>query len=188
MQRGLEQGRAQALTGIEQKIAESNTIVLKHIARITQQVDAACRTLEDDARALALTVGRKMGSRLLAEARHSEIEALVTEALSLLPGQPHVVIRVNEDLLDGFRLRFEAIAEESGYQGKLILLGEPDIEMADCQIEWADGGMRRDMAQLDSEIDRIVRRHLGHETQSAPPVDAQPGDVTQDATPTGERT
>jgi flagellar assembly protein FliH len=174
MQLGLEQGRAQALAGIEQKIAESSTAIVKHLTRIDRQVEAATARIADEARALALVVGRKLGSELLAQARERDIEALVSEALSLLSDQPHVAIRVNDDLLDGLRTRVEAIARESGYQGKLILLGEPDLDRADCQIEWADGGMMRDVAHLDADIDRIVRRHLAADSSASAALQHEP--------------
>lgn len=165
LKQGIEKGRAQAMSSIEQRISQSNSVIIKQVTEITQQLEATSDALKGEACTLALTVGRKLGSALLAQAREREIEALVSEALALLPGQPHVVIRVNDALLDGFRKRFQSIADECGYQGKLILLGEPDLAETDCQIEWADGGMRRDVANLDAEIDTIVRRHLG-----APPL------------------
>jgi flagellar assembly protein FliH len=174
LQLGLEQGRAQALAGIEQKIAESSTAIVKHLTRIDRQVEAAAARIAEEARALALVVGRKLGSELLAQARERDIEALVSEALSLLSDQPHVAIRVNDDLLDGLRTRVEAIARESGYQGKLILLGEPDLDRAGCQIEWADGGMMRDVAHLDADIDRIVRRHLAADSSASAALQHEP--------------
>lgn len=158
--KGIAQGRAEALSGLEQQIVDANSRILAKTQSFDSAITDATRIIEDDARQLALTVGRKIGSQLLMQMREEQIELLLADALALLTNEPHVVIRVNEDMVDSFKIRFDTIADERGYKGKLIILGEPDIDEADCRIEWADGGISRDTKQLDVELDKLVSQHL----------------------------
>jgi len=158
--RGLAAGQAEALQGIEQRIAETVQHVMDRAQRMIENIEAVRAGLEDEAKRLAIATGTKIGSEMLAQMRRQEIEAIVSDALSLLSSQPHVVIRVHEDLLEGFKQRFEAIALQNGFTGKLIILGEPDFDKSDCRVEWAEGGISRDAGALAAQVDDIVARHM----------------------------
>ncbi|MGI9412816.1 MAG: hypothetical protein ACR2PM_04065, partial [Hyphomicrobiales bacterium] len=135
---GLTAGQTETLQGVEQRIAEAILNVMDRSQQMLEQLEAVRSGLETEAKHLALTVSTKIGSELLVQMRRQEIETIVSNALSLLSSQPHVVIRVNEELLDGFRQRFETIAQQRGFAGKLIILGESDLDRSDCRVEWAE--------------------------------------------------
>ena len=158
--RGLAAGQAEALQGIEQRIADAVQHVMDRSQRMLEDVETVRAGLENEAKRLAIATGTKIGSEMLAQMRRQEIEAIVSDALSLLSSQPHVVIRVHEDLLEGFKQRFEAIALQNGFTGKLIILGEPDFDPSDCRVEWAEGGISRDASALASQVDEIIARHM----------------------------
>lgn len=161
--KGAESGRAEAMDAIENKLSVALEQLLARSTEIMKRLAAIENGLTAEAKQLAVTVGRAIASELLVQSSSQEIEAVVGEALELLTHQPHIVVRVHEDLLDGLKARLETIAEQSGFSGKLIMLGEPDLDHSDCRIEWAEGGIARDSAALQAEIDRIVTHHLGPE-------------------------
>jgi flagellar assembly protein FliH len=39
-------------------------------------------------------------------------------------------------------------------------MAEPDMKPDDCRIEWADGGVTRDRAAIETAIAETVRRYL----------------------------
>lgn len=157
---GLQAGQTQALEGIEQRIALALEDLMRQAGVALGRLTSIETQLSAEAKELSVTVGRALASELLTQAHRQEIESIVSEALGFLTQQPHVVVRVNEDLLDGFKSRFDRIAEAQGFQGKLIILGEPDLDQADCRIEWAEGGIARDGKALNAKMDEIVQRHL----------------------------
>ncbi len=159
-QAAFDEGRAAALNSTEEQIASALAALVAQAETMFGSLDTIEHHLEEQARELALAVGKTLASELLVHMREHEIEALVGECLGHLAQQPHVVIRVNEDLIDGFRARFEAIADQRGFSGRLIVMGEPDLTAAECQIEWADGGIRRIDAELTRKLDAIVKSHL----------------------------
>ena len=61
-------------------------------------------------------------------------------------------MRVNDSLYAAAREKLDDIARAHGFEGKLVVLGEPSVGVGDCRIEWADGGVNR-------EASRGRRRH-----------------------------
>ncbi len=43
-----------------------------------------------------------------------------------------------------------------GFEGRLVILAEPEIALGDCRVEWADGGVIRDRAAIEAAIDDAV--------------------------------
>ena len=85
----------------------------------------------------------------------TEIAALATECLKHLAAAPHVVVRVNDSLHEIARARLDEIARARGFEGRLMVVAEPEIAVGDCKIEWADGGVVRNAAKTDLAIVRF---------------------------------
>ena len=60
------------------------------------------------------------------------------------------------------------IARAHGFEGRLVVLGEPGIAVGDCRIEWADGGVNRDNAATDAAIGEAVARYVERASQVRP--------------------
>ncbi len=58
------------------------------------------------------------------------------------------------------REKLDEIARAHGFEGRLVVLGEPGIGAGDCRIEWADGGVNRDAAAADAAIGEAVARYI----------------------------
>lgn len=158
--KGSTAGRTDALADIEQRLSQTLDSVLEQSVSTLSKLAEIEAGLVSEARQLSVAVGQAIASELLMQSHRLVIEGIVNEALGFLTQQPHVVIRVHEDLVEELRTRFAAIAETRGFTGKLVILGEPDLERADCRIEWADGGITRDGAALAGQLDQIVKRHM----------------------------
>jgi flagellar assembly protein FliH len=50
--------------------------------------------------------------------------------------------------------------ETSGFSGRLVVMGDPEIALGDCRLEWVDGGLVRDRAATAAEIDRRIAAFL----------------------------
>ena len=70
-----------------------------------------------------------------------------------------MVVRLNDALYADARERLEEIARMRGFEGRLVVLAEPDIAPGDCRIEWADGGIVRDRAATEAAIAEAVNRY-----------------------------
>lgn len=122
--------------------------------------------METEAVDVALAVARKLCSELMAAEPLAEIMALVQDCFRHLTSTPHIVVRINDGLYEAARERIEQLAKRSGFEGRLVILAEPQIAGGDCKIEWADGGVTLDRASIESKIDELVGRYLATRNQA----------------------
>jgi flagellar assembly protein FliH len=140
---------AQALSGIESSVAA----IAKSFAIVENR-------METEAVEVALAVARKLCTELMAAEPLTEITALVSDCFRHLTSTPHIVVRINDSLYDSARERVEQLAKRNGFEGRLVILAEPDIPTGDCKIEWADGGVTLDRATIETKINELVGRYL----------------------------
>ena len=69
-------------------------------------------------------------------------------------------MRVNDALYAPAREKLDDIARAKSFQGRLVVLAEPDIAVGDCRIEWADGGITRNMAATEAAIGTAVESYV----------------------------
>jgi flagellar assembly protein FliH len=105
-------------------------------------------------------IARKLAGKLLDNAPMTVIENVAREIFDDLRGQPHVAVRVAPDLIDLTKEKLSSIARERGFEGRLIVMGEPEIQPGDVRIEWADGGIIRDRALVEQTLTAGIERAL----------------------------
>src|ERR1700745_1310286 len=123
--------------------------------------------MENEAVDVAVAVARKLCSELIAGEPLGEITGLVRDCFSHLVATPHLVVRINERLYEAACERIERLAKQSGFEGRLVILAEPDIETGDCKIEWADGGVVLERVAIEAKINELVGRYMASRNQAA---------------------
>ena len=122
--------------------------------------------METEAVDVAVAVARKLCSELIAVEPLGEITGLVRDCFSHLVSTPHLVVRINDSLYDVARERIEQLAKRSGFEGRLVILAEPEIVTGDCRIEWADGGVVLERAAIEAKINELVGRYIASRGQA----------------------
>ena len=157
---GYRNGFVAATAEAEQRAAmalERISTTLDELARGLSAIEAR---LETEAIEVALAVARKLAPELIAREPFAEIAALTNDCFRHLIAAPHVVVRVNDKMHAAAREKLEEIKRTAGFDGRLVVLAEPDIAPGDCRIEWADGGMKRDRAAVEAAIEEAVARYV----------------------------
>jgi flagellar assembly protein FliH len=122
--------------------------------------------METEAVDVAVAVARKLCSELIAGEPLAEITGLVGDCFSHLVSTPHLVVRINDSLYDAAREQIERLARQSGFEGRLVILAEPEIDTGDCRIEWADGGVVLERVAIEAKIDELVGRYMASRNQA----------------------
>jgi flagellar assembly protein FliH len=161
------QKEAEALTA--RRLATTLEKIGQTLAALAGGLQAIENRLEAEAVEVATAVARKLSAELVAREPLVEIEALVRDCFRHLTATPHVVVRVGDELYPHILERLDGIASESGFQGRLVVLAEPDIRDGDCRIEWADGGMVRDSARTEAAIAENIARFVAARRGAAHP-------------------
>lgn len=182
--RGLSEGEntaiAQAAKGLD---AATNQLVARSTEAVRQS-DAHVAEITRDATNLAVSVARKLSGVLIDRYPLDEIRELLRECLLSLDNAPHLVIRCHPDLADQVQKLAEDQIATSGFTGRLVIMGEPEIGLADARFEWVDGGLVRSLDQINSEIDERIEAFLGPDPDAAcaaPDVEPTPDHPSQSA-------
>jgi flagellar assembly protein FliH len=129
------------------------------VADLAQRFAAVEGRFEAEAVEVAVAVARKLASELISREPFADIAALARHCFTHLVGAPHVVVRINDALHGLAREALAEIARTHGFEGRLVVLAEPEIALGDCRIEWADGGVVRDRAMTEAAINEAVGRY-----------------------------
>lgn len=159
-----QEGRAEEKRAAETRAAEAAAAAARKLSLETEAfskaVDAARAAGRREAAELGIAVARKLAAHLIDSRPEAEIMALLDDCLASLDKVPHLVIRCAPALADRIKPDAEKLAHAQGFAGRLIVMGEPDFAGADCRIEWADGGVARDRASVETEIDTRLSRYI----------------------------
>jgi flagellar assembly protein FliH len=136
------------------------------IGNIAGRFSAVETKMETEAVDVAVAVARKLASELVEREPLTDIMALIVDCFKHLVATPHIVVRINDKLYDEAHARIEKQAKQSGFQGRLVILAEPDIENGDCKIEWADGGVVLERAVIESKVNELVSRYMASRNQA----------------------
>ncbi len=163
--RGYEQGFKEGREAAEAKAAGRLADEAARLAAAAQSIigvlDVERAAMEADAIRLADAVARKIAGRLYDLHPREAVLAVLKEAMAPLAKAPHLVVRLATADAEPIRTALAKIAEERGFTGRLVVLGEDDVARGDCRIEWADGGIVHDRAATEAAIARALDAHLG---------------------------
>jgi flagellar assembly protein FliH len=162
--RGYRTGYAAAQAEVSAEAERRRAAALDEIAGTLAALASGLRDierrLEAEAVEVAVAVATKLTSELIAREPFAEIAALAADCFKHVIGVPHVVVRLNDALYADARERLEEIARLNGFEGRLIVLAEPDVALGDCRIEWADGGLSRERAKAEAAINEAVAAYV----------------------------
>ena len=157
---GLAAGERNAAAVAAQTLAAAAGTLATQSAEMAAALDDATAQLRREAVELAASIGRKLALHLLARYPTVELDALIAECMQSLDGVPHLVVRCNPAIADGIRDIATAHMHTSGFTGRLVVMGDPDLRLGDGRLEWVDGGLVRDIAAVAKDIDRKISAYL----------------------------
>ncbi len=167
-------GHAEGMQAAGQSQQQSMNLLLMDIERrLAAVMEESNRQVQDQTQSfqhLALAIAKKILPSYAARHGLGEIASILSKVFAEMGREPRLVFRVCEAQFDEAKARIETLAAQTAYAGKLVILGDPEIGMSECRIEWADGGIERDMKKLWQDIDRVLGET--HET-ALPTIDTE---------------
>ncbi|MBT4490664.1 MAG: hypothetical protein HOK30_18945 [Rhodospirillaceae bacterium] len=159
---GFAAGKAETLGDIENRAANTLGNMAEALGNIGAQHSQAILLIKQEAAQMAMVIAGKLAPALLQQQPLDEVKGLIEECLKLVPEEPRIVVRVGEMLLDRLKDDVDQLALRGGFQGTVVLLGEPNLVGADCRVEWADGGAERSVEALLQKIETAVGRYCAN--------------------------
>ncbi|MBR0715798.1 FliH/SctL family protein [Bradyrhizobium liaoningense] len=159
-QAGFDAGQREAKAESDRRVALAMEEIRISVQGIASRFASVELRMETEAVDVAVAVARKLCAELIAREPLGEIVALVRDCFSHLVATPHLVVRINDALYDSARETIERLAKQSGFEGRLVILAEPEIATGDCRIEWADGGVALERGAIEAKIGELVGRYI----------------------------
>jgi flagellar assembly protein FliH len=157
---GVAAGERSAMSVAAQTLAAAAGTLATQTAEMAAALDDATAHSRREAIELAASIGRKLALHLLARYPTVELDALIGECMQSISGAPHLVVRCNPALAEGIRDIATAHMQTSGFAGRLVVMGDPDLRLGDGRLEWVDGGLVRDIGAVSSDIDVKISAYL----------------------------
>ena len=157
---GFDEAHQQIMASLEKAVGDVESEIAEKLAQIDEQQKRANAKINEDAIHVALGVIRKLAPAWSKQYQMTEIEDIVRQCLANLFEAPKVMIKVNPELETEVGAAAQRIADSRGFSGKVVVVGEPDVAMGDCQVSWGDGTAVRDSARIWSEINAIIDNAL----------------------------
>jgi flagellar assembly protein FliH len=158
--RGYADAQADVAVEANRRIAAALERIATSLANTITGLGAIEARLECEAVEVAVAVARKLAPALIAHEPFAEIAALASDCFRQLVSSPHIAVRVNDALYAAAREKLDDIVRARSFEGRLVVLAEPDIAIGDCRVEWADGGINRDSAAADAAISDAVAGYI----------------------------
>ncbi|GLQ05849.1 FliH/SctL family protein [Sneathiella chinensis] len=168
---GMAEGRAEALQGIEATMAQTLEMMNAQLQATSGDHASRLENIRCEAASLAVAIANRLAPAMMERAPGTEVLGMIEECLADLHDEPRFVVRASEMVCDALKDRIDKLAQAAGFMGKIILLPDETKTGSDCRIEWADGGVERNLAETQQKIAEIVDRFVrsgGQETSSHP--------------------
>jgi flagellar assembly protein FliH len=159
-QQGVQEGKAEAMASIEQQANLTLDLVLRQMGDLLKQYKHWTAEVHHDSISMATAIMRKLAPELLRGSELPQVEHIINEAFQFLTDQPKVMIRVASDLEEPLSGKVNLMASRVGYEGQVVLTGDPELELTDCRISWYAGAVERSLDETWEQIDEMVSRVL----------------------------
>lgn len=155
-EQGMKVGQVRAAEATAASVEKLCDIVHEVINNVENEID----TMRREAAEIALTAARKLAYFAVAQFPEYDVEEAVREAVHQAIAEPRIVLRASPVVVEAIKPRLDELAQEMGYEGRLVATQDPSIQGADCRIEWRGGGAERNMQHLEETIGEVIFRHL----------------------------
>jgi flagellar assembly protein FliH len=160
---GKQAGLEEAMEQFEHMMSTALTQIAQTIPQVFDAHSTAQETHEAHALSVATAISKKIIPSYAEKNGLDEIVSVVARCLEPLRSEPRLIIKVNESLREAINDKLVQLADEMGFDGRVVVMAHEDLIPGDCRVEWSEGGADRKTADLWKQIDEILQRNLTQE-------------------------
>lgn len=131
------------------------------------ETGGAVEEIRKEAAELAFVAARKLAPMAIAAMPAADVEAALREAIHQAIGEPRIVLRAPQAVLDALTEKLAAIAHEEGFDGRIVTAVDSSLAGSDCRIEWRGGGAERSYGALSQAVGELIERRFSPNSQQA---------------------
>ncbi len=153
---GREEGLVEASNKVQDEFKNALSKITSLLETLLSQQHTHLQQNYDQAHHYAQLIAKKIAKKSLAQYPTEQVITLISECLSHNNNLSHLVIRVHESIAELTKNELQSTISQKNFDGKLIILGDLDVELGDCIIEWADGGVAHDTSSIIAQINQNI--------------------------------
>lgn len=157
---GFQEGHEQALSEIESKTQEALNHLQTSLTTLYDERITIEKNIELQSVQLAHLIAKKLAASLIEKYPSEEIDKLLLESLKAGYKEPKIIIKVSMELLQSITEKMQEMVKVSGFLGEVQILGDESFTIFDCSAEWPNGGISRNIATLEKQIQAKVERYI----------------------------
>lgn len=151
-----ERGLKAAQESIEQSQKELlESINNKLIALIANSIKAE-ETAEQEAFALARAVVDKLVPGLNEEHAAEIVNKFIADNFNSFKNEAKLSFYIHPDIISYAQETIAKLANSYDFEGKIALHKDASLERADCRVEWENGGVERNSAELGERVKNLL--------------------------------
>lgn len=158
--KGFEEGSLSVKGGLEAELDRLVREMSNQLGLLADRFREVEQANEENALRAAFLIASRLAPSLMAAEPEAEIKALIAQCLTEYRQEPRLLIRVNEAMVDQISAHAEAVGKQSGFEGDVIVVGNPDASIGDCLVEWADGGIERNPQTVAHKLEKLIRGYM----------------------------
>lgn len=158
---GFNAGQDQARREAEAQTGAMLAQLIRSADMLLAAQDERLAAIEEQAVHLSVLTAQRLAGAALADKPLAQLAGAARECLAHARSAPHLLIRVHESLIEKVESMVAGLVRETGFAGKLVVLGEPDMLLGDGRIEWADGGLVIDRSKIEQAVQSAVASVFG---------------------------
>ncbi len=156
---GIEEGKKQQ----DNEQASNDRILMQSLERLLNNLapvfadyrNTIIRAQQDLPKA-ALAIAKKAADGALAENAAAAVEATAMRCIEIMLGEPKLQITVHETLVEQVKKKVADIATRTELAKDVVVVGQNNLAVTDCRIDWKDGALVRNTAKIWEDIARTV--------------------------------
>lgn len=141
---------------IDKQLLEKVDGFAGHIYPLFNSYQAMALALRQEMPKIAMAVARKVAGEALDNNAHAVIEALTLSCLEHMVKEPKFCVTVHASLSATLEKKMDELTASKPDMPTIQVLGNEQMNIADCKIEWAGGAMERNMDALWQQVEGII--------------------------------
>jgi flagellar assembly protein FliH len=160
-EQGLKSGQVRAA---EQQSLEVGKLVAA-LREVVQRSSRATDDVREEAALIALAAARKLAGFAIDALPAADVEDVLRHALHQALGEPRIVLHASPKVAEILRPQLAEIAQEEGFEGRVVVTGDAAMGHADCRIEWRGGGAERSQSAIEAAIAELIAHRFSHPSE-----------------------
>lgn len=159
-----KRGADDALAAAERQTAAALQAMAEKMTTLITQLESESRAMREEAARVALAASRKIAGAAL-DAYGVERAVMAIEAvMDALRHNPRLIVKLAPEACETLKPRIEAMADQHGYGGVILVRAQPGMKAGEVSIDWSDGVVTMSPEDAAQRIEDVINAALAGPT------------------------